>query len=140
MGILQKIVGKAGVGAVEAIGGVMGQVFKNKQEKLSHEEIMARIAMSPQTAQHEINKIEAAHRSVFVAGWRPAIGWVAAVGLFFFYVPQYVMASWLWVKAVNEAGQLVPYPTSADGLLELVLALLGMGALRTVEKLQGRAK
>lgn len=131
MGIFQKIVGSAGVGAVEAIGGVMGKVFTNKQEKLSHEEVMARIAMQPHTAQQEISKIEAQHRSVFVAGARPAILWVCAVGLAFVFVVNPVLQ---WMTG-NPGPEL---PTEA--IMSMVYALLGLGALRTVEKLNGRAK
>ena len=131
MGILQKIVGSAGVGAIEAVGGVMGKVFQNKQEKLSHEEIMARLAMQPQTAQQEISKIEAQHRSVLVAGARPAILWVCAVGLAFVFVVNPILQ---WTTS-NPGPEL---PTEA--IMSMVYALLGLGALRTVEKLNGRAK
>ena len=131
MGILQKIVGSAGIGAVEAIGGVMGKVYQNKQEKLSHDEIMARLAIQPQTAQQEISRIEAQHRSVFVAGARPAILWVCAVGLAFVFVANPVLQ---WTTG-NPGPEL---PTEA--IMSMVYALLGLGTLRTVEKLNGRAK
>lgn len=131
MGILQKIVGKAGVGAVEAIDGVMGTVFKNKQEKLSHEEVMARIAMQPQTAQQEISKIEAQHRSMFVAGARPFILWVCGAGLAFIFVFNPIIQ---WVT--GSPGPEMP----TEAIMSMVVALLGLGGLRTVEKLQGRAK
>lgn len=131
MGILNKIVGSSGVGAVEAIGGVMGKVFQNKQEKLSHEEVMARLAMQPQTAQQEISKIEAQHRSVFVAGARPAILWVCAVGLSFVFVVNPILQ---W--STGNAGPELP----TEAIMSMVYALLGLGALRTVEKLNGRAK
>lgn len=131
MGILQRVVGSAGIGAVEAIGGVMGKVFANKQEKLSHEEVMARLAMQPQTAQQEISRIEAQHRSVFVAGARPAILWVCAVGLAFVFVVNPVLQ---WTTG-NPGPEL---PTEA--IMSMVYALLGLGSLRTIEKLNGRAK
>lgn len=131
MGILQKVVGSAGIGAVEAIGGVMGKVFQNKQEKLSHEEIMARIAMQPQTAQQEISRIEAQHRSVFVAGARPAILWVCATGLSFVFVINPVLQ---WTT--GAAGPELP----TEAIMSMVYALLGLGTLRSIEKLNGRAK
>ena len=111
--------------------------------RLSREEALTRLAQRPHLAQAAITKAEASHRSVFVSGWRPAIGWVAAISLFFFYVPQYFSASAVWVISISESGWSTPlpqYPTDADGLLELVLALIGLGALRTVEKVNGRAK
>ena len=87
-------------------------------------------------AQVEVNKIEAGHSSVFVAGWRPSIGWVCAAGLAWAFVLAPV-ASWallvLGVKAELPAIQF-------DHLFELVLAMLGIGGLRTFEKLRGVAR
>ena len=87
-------------------------------------------------AQVEVNKIEAGHSSVFVAGWRPSIGWVCAAGLAWAFVVAPV-ASWalmvLGVKAELPAIQF-------DHLFELVLAMPGIGGLRTFEKLRGVAR
>jgi hypothetical protein len=87
-------------------------------------------------AQVEVNKVEAAHSSVFVAGWRPSIGWVCAAGLAWAFVVAPV-ASWamlvLGIKAELPAIQF-------DHLFELVLAMLGIGGLRTFEKLRGVAR
>ncbi|MFN8993321.1 MAG: 3TM-type holin [Pseudomonadota bacterium] len=87
-------------------------------------------------AQVEVNKVEAAHSSVFVAGWRPSIGWVCAAGLAWAFVAAPI-ASWALVafgiKAELPAIQF-------DHLFELVLAMLGIGGLRTFEKLRGVAR
>lgn len=86
-------------------------------------------------AQLTVNRAEAASPSLFVAGWRPAIGWCCATALFYQYlfVP---LSGWL----VGLAGVTVAAPPSLDGqLFELMLGMLGMGALRTVEKLKGVA-
>ena len=141
MGFFSKLLGDTTAAPITAVGNVITSIFGDKTEKLSHQEIMAELALKPAMVQNEINKVEAAHRSVFVAGWRPAIGWVCAISLFFFYVPQYVLATFVWVKLiVANDWELVPYPVTADGVLELVLALLGMATIRSVEKLSGRAK
>lgn len=131
-GFFKKLIGGGPAGgAIEAVGGIMGAVFQNKQEKLSHEEIMARIAMQPQTAQQEISRIEAQHRSVFVAGARPFILWVCGVGLAFVFVANPIIQ---WVTGSPGPEM----PTAA--MTQMVYALLGLGTLRTVEKLNGRAK
>jgi roadblock/LC7 domain-containing protein len=87
-------------------------------------------------AQIDVNKIEAGHSSVFVAGWRPSIGWVCAAGLAWAFVVAPV-ASWalmvLGIKAELPAIQF-------DHLFELVLAMLGIGGLRTFEKMRGVAR
>jgi hypothetical protein len=143
MGILNKIfnVGETAVAPITAIGNVLDGLFTSKDEVLTHEAILTRLAQQPNLAQVELNKVEASHRSVFVAGWRPAIGWVAAASLFFFYVPQYVVATIVWIKLlVANDWVMVPYPVGVDGVMELVIALLGMGALRTVDKAAKRTK
>ena len=141
MGAVTKFFGDTASAPITAVGNIIKSIFGDKGEKLSHEEVMARIAMAPTMVQTEINKVEAAHRSIWVAGWRPGIGWVCAISLFFFYVPQYVMGAFIWIKLliVNE-WEVVPYPVAVDGVMELVLAMLGMATLRGVEKLKGRAK
>lgn len=131
MGILQKIIGNAGTGAIESIGGVMGKVFENKQEKLSHEEVMARLAQNPQSWQAEINKLEAQHRSIFVAGWRPFIGWVCGSGLAFVFLFNPIIQ---WTTG-KDGPQM-----ATEALMTLVVSLLGLAGYRTVEKLQGRSK
>ena len=140
MGVFEKIVSAPFLGAAEGIANIIDRFVETADEKASAEVIKQRILARPREAQIEINKIEAAHRSILVAGWRPFIGWVCGVCLGLHYVPQYVLAAFLWGRQVIRADELVPYPVGADGLTELVLALLGMGMLRSVEKLGGRAK
>lgn len=132
--------GEAAAKPIEAVGNVLDGLFTSDEEELTLENAKLRLAQKPSLAQVELNKVEAGHRSVFVAGWRPFIGWVCGVGLAVYFIPQYVMASYVWVTLVMSTGELQPYPVSADGLFELVLAMLGMGALRTVEKMNGKAK
>lgn len=131
MGLLQKIVGAAAKPAIGAIGDVMGKVFQNNQEKLSHDEVMARLAQDPQSWQADINKIEAASRSPFVAGWRPFIGWVCGIGLAFAFIVN-PLIQW----ATGHPGPTLPL----QSIMTLVVSLLGLAGFRTVEKVQGVTK
>ena len=91
--------------------------------------------------QGEINSVEAAHRNIFVSGWRPFIGWVAGVSLGCFYIPQFALASYLWVRMCLTANVLLPYPeVNSDKLMSLIVGMLGLGAFRTYEKIKGKAK
>jgi len=90
-------------------------------------------------AQGETNKVEAAHPSIFVAGWRPAIGWTCAIVLFCWYVPMALVSIGLWIYAVIQSGGVIP-PRPDIGVAEvlgLVMSMLGIGTLRTVEKIKG---
>lgn len=132
MGILDKLVGGAVAEPVEAVGKVLKTVMGDKGEKMTHEEVMAKLAMQPQLAQVELNKIEAGHRSLFVAGWRPAIGWVCALGLAYAFLIEPVL-----ITFVDDA-MLPSAPVAV--MMELVVAMLGLGALRTYEKIRGKTK
>lgn len=80
--------------------------------------------------QIETNKEEAKHESIFVAGWRPFIGWTCGIGLFWNFV-GYPLAGWL---AEYFNPEFVPPALLSENLLELTLAMLGMAGLRSWEK------
>ena len=86
--------------------------------------------------QLEINKIEAQSRSLFVAGWRPAIGWALAFAL----VVQFIMAPWFQWFAGAVGWTLPPFPVFDTVLWELMAGMLGMAGLRTFEKYKGITK
>jgi hypothetical protein len=86
-------------------------------------------------AQAEVNKVEAASSSVFVAGWRPFIGWTCGAALAWQYVGLPIAAA----IAVNVDPSIVLPSINGDYLMELVFAMLGFGGLRTFEKLKGTA-
>lgn len=87
-------------------------------------------------AQIEVNKMEAQHTSLFVAGWRPAIGWICVTGLGYNFL-LYPMMTWLVVVTGSE---LAPPPLLSENLMELVMGMLGLGALRSFEKWKGVAR
>jgi hypothetical protein len=141
MNWLAKIFGTGAGEIIKPLADGLDKLFTSKDEKLTHEEIRMRILNEPSLAQIDINKAEAQHRTVFVAGWRPFIGWVCGLSLGAYYIPQFVLASYLWVKMCLESNELLAYPdVNADSLFELVLAMLGMAGLRTYEKLKGKSK
>ena len=87
------------------------------------------------TAQTDINKQEAVNSSVFVSGWRPAIGWVCALALAYQYLFKPLMTWGASVAGYN----LPPMVGLDDNLWQLMMGMLGMGGLRTFEKIQGVA-
>ena len=84
----------------------------------------------------KINQTEAAHRSIWVAGWRPALGWSLAIGIFWLLI-GFPLASWVAMLS----GATTPLPElPTDILFELTLAMLGMSAVRSFDKLKGLTK
>lgn len=85
--------------------------------------------------QIDVNIEEAKNNSLFVSGWRPWIGWVSGAGVTWAFVLKPIAD---WILAVS--GSLVKTPTLETGeLMSLLLGLLGMGALRSYEKIKGVA-
>jgi len=107
---------------------------KEAEEQLQREIIIA--ANQVNLGQLEVNKQEAAHKSIFVAGWRPAIGWVCAFSIGWAFVAQPIAT---WAIPLWSPGATVPQ-IDTGYLMELVMAMLGMGGLRTFEKIRGIAR
>jgi hypothetical protein len=86
--------------------------------------------------QRDINKVEAGSASMFVAGWRPAVGWLCVFTLAWSWVAA-PLASWV-IVLVSPGAPPLPTLGSADSQT-LLYALLGLGSLRTVDKATGGA-
>ena len=80
-----------------------------------------------------INQIEAAHRSLFVAGWRPMAGWACSAGIGWMFVGQPLLTGLFSAAVIEMAVPELPQ----DILFELLLALLGMAGIRSLDKLKG---
>ncbi|MCE2482986.1 MAG: hypothetical protein J4F33_08915 [Alphaproteobacteria bacterium] len=141
MGFLSGLLGggaEAAVNAAEGVANVVDRFVETEEERKAAELLKAKLMMKPSLAQAEINKIEAAHRSVFVAGWRPFIGWVCGAALAWHFI-LFDVAVWVTVNFFPEVTE-IPKLTGTETLATVLLSLLGLGAFRTVEKLQGRAR
>nr|CRH05454.1 conserved protein of unknown function [Candidatus Magnetococcus massalia] len=143
---MAKGAGEALATPVEAVGKALDKLFTSDEERAKGEFVLAQLRQQPHLLQAEWGKLEAQHRSVFVAGWRPFIGWVAGLSLAAYYIPKFLVATavwgwWCW-QAISAGGVELPsYPIEdEENLIELVMALLGLGALRTWEKTVGKAR
>ena len=87
--------------------------------------------------QLDVNKVEAAHKSIFVAGWRPWIGWVGGVSLAYAGILHPLLV-WVWtlLQATGKIPVTIePPPYVAAGLLgTIVTGMLGIGTMRTIDK------
>ena len=142
MGILGDI--KIDVGAVfSGVGqlakdiraAITGEISPEKQAELAV--LAANIEAAANTAQTAINQAEAGHASVFVAGWRPAIGWICAAVLAWNFIGHPLA---MWATAIWSPGIKPPDLLAADSLFEIVMGMLGLGGLRSWEKLKGLAR
>ena len=83
--------------------------------------------------QTKINELEAQHRTVFVAGWRPFIGWVCGVALAYNFVIRD-----LFIWAIKPES--IPPALQMEHLMTVLLGMLGLGGLRTYEKIKDKVK
>tara|TARA_R100000995_G_scaffold8626_1_gene3712 strand:- start:1244 stop:1651 length:408 start_codon:yes stop_codon:yes gene_type:complete len=111
---------------------------KDQKNKLAHDlaTMAEKHALQLAKGQIETNKEQAKHPSLFVAGARPAIMWICALGLLtqFFIMPIAEWATAIWMPEVT-------LPSLATGeLMTLTLSLLGLGGMRSFEKSKGVAR
>ena len=122
------------------IGDVLDKVIPDNNAKAKAkadiEKALIDNASKINLAQAETNKIEASHRSIWVAGWRPFLGWVAGFGFAWVFVIAPVAQ---WVCALLGIHIVLPV-LHTDVMMELTIALLGLSGLRSWEKSKGLTK
>ena len=117
-----------GLGSVADL--VTATINKIWPDKTEQEKQQIAAAVSLVHDQLEINKTEASHASVFVAGWRPSIGWVCSSALAFQFVVKPVL---VFIFTANNHP--VPDLPGIEGeLWQLLMGMLGLSGLRTFEK------
>ncbi|MCP4587601.1 3TM-type holin [Pseudoalteromonas sp.] len=92
-------------------------------QKGNLEELNAEVKLL--VSQVDLNKVEAAHKSIFVAGWRPFVGWVCGFGLLYNVILAPFLDIWLTVPEVKT-----------DLLYPVLLGMLGLGGMRSFEKVK----
>lgn len=112
---------------------VIGKIWPNKSEQEKAELQAALVVVQGQLA---VNQAEAANSSVFVAGWRPFIGWVCGAA-----------CAWNWIGLpiakmvlLLVGRKLELLPADLSEMLPVLMGMLGLGALRTAEKFRGVAR
>lgn len=122
---------------VGPVADLIGKFVQDKDEKarLAHEiaTLAEKQANELAIAQAAVNQQEAAHRSVFVAGWRPFIGWTCGVSLAWHFVLAPML---MWVDAWVGLG-FTPVRFDMESLTTILMGMLGLGGLRTYEKTKG---
>jgi len=119
------------------VSGLLDKFIEDKDKKnaLVHEitTMAEKHAQELAKGQIEINKISAGHKSLFVSGWRPAVGWTCCLGMAsnFLLIP---LAN--FTLALSKSTIVVPL-IDLSTMMPVLLGMLGLGAMRTVEKTKG---
>ena len=112
------------------VTGLLDKFIEDKDQKnaLAHElaTMADNHAQELAKGQLAVNAVEAAHKSLFVAGWRPFCGWVASAGLAYNVIISQILGIWFEVPEVDPSL-----------LTPILMGMLGMGAMRSYEKTKG---
>jgi hypothetical protein len=129
----------SGGDSIKAIGDTVDNLFTSDEERIEKKNEMLRsnrefdlaenkLIAEQNIAQTEVNKVEAGSSSLFVAGWRPAIGWVGAISLFYQYI-LYPLMLWLPIEPPPQIDSSQLYP--------IIMGMLGIAGLRSYDKTRG---
>jgi|TARA_B110000037_G_scaffold62135_1_gene76002 hypothetical protein len=112
---------------IKPITSILDKVIEDKDTKNNIAFELAtmaeRHAQELSKGQLEVNKVEAAHKSLFVSGWRPAIGWICGLALLYSTILAPILGIWF----------IVP-PVDSSLLTSVLMGMLGLGAMRSYEK------
>ena len=137
MSFLGKIFASSAAQPIEAVGNVLDKLFTSDDEKLDKKLLFARLAQEPSIAQIELNKVEAQHKSRFTSGWRPFIGWVCGIALLYNFIVRDIVS---YILIINNPEAVLPPELAMTHLMTVLMGMLGLGSLRTVEKLANKTK
>jgi hypothetical protein len=127
-----------GLGAViDSVGKIAGDLYTSDKERMELDLKARELDQASDARQVTVNAAEAATGNMFIGGWRPATGWTCVAGLVYQTIVQPVVPWVLTVVGVANVPALPPI--DGDTLMVLLFGLLGLGGLRTAEKIRGKA-
>jgi uncharacterized protein YybS (DUF2232 family) len=122
---------------IDPISNILDKFVADKDLKVKLQHELNQELHKANMAQVEINKIEANHKSIFVAGWRPFLGWSLSFAMSW----HYVLAPLILFIAGFTNYQLPQLPEfDMSSLMTVLMGMLGLGGLRTYEKVKGVTK
>jgi holin (3TMs family) len=139
----------SGIGdIIKGVGGIADDLFTSDEERLKIALDEKKIDASLVQGQLSINAEEAKHASIFVAGWRPFIGWIGGIALAYQFI-LYPLLIWLWalgqaqgwipcyINSLNATGDCTfttPPVFDSGPLFAIVTGMLGIGGMRSFDK------
>ena len=121
---------------IEVADKVLGKFIPDKNLKMKLQKEMTMAFHDANLAQIQLNKQEAAHKNIFVAGWRPFVGWICGVALAYHFILSPIIETILIVSGLK-----IDLPSfEFSQLSSILMGMLGLGGLRTYEKIKDKVK
>lgn len=113
---------------------------KRAAEQASFMRLLTDYAAQADAAQSAVNANEAGSSSIFVAGWRPFIGWCGGVAIGWQFVLKPMLLAFSGFLSERFTSAVLNAPSLDENFWALIVGMLGMGGLRTMEKIRGVSK
>ena len=118
---------------IAPVAGILDKFVADKDLKMQLQHELETAIHSANLAQIEVNKAEAAHKSIFVAGWRPSVGWVCSLAMLYHFILAPMIQFGFALGGIEQ--ELPEFDFSQ--LSTVLMGMLGLGGLRTFEKMKG---
>lgn len=149
--LLGMLAGEGGKALIEGVGKIAGDLITTDKERMQFQLEDKKLDQAGDLAQIEVNKAEAESHQLFIGGWRSAVGWAGAMGVWCAFVPKalvmtvfWAYTAWVVISRWSGAGEPPALPVFPDlgitDLMGLLASLLGMGYMRHRETLAGVAR
>jgi hypothetical protein len=117
-------------GLVNSVGKIVDELHTSDEEKAQAKIKLQELENQLKLSQMDINKVEAGHKSIFVAGWRPAVGWLIVGILFYSYILQPFI-----LMTLKIMGKDIDLPVlNMQEVMPIILGMLGLSFGRSYEK------
>jgi len=117
---------------LNVVGSIIDKVADRIDDFTFDKQEKAELIQEINKAQIEVNKVESGHTSIFVAGWRPFVGWTCGIALCYHFVIQPFLVFLLYLF-----GYQVDLPVfNMQTLTTVLMGMLGLGGLRSYEKVK----
>lgn len=131
MGVLNWLgIGKDIAEPIKAVG----DLYTTDKARMEAQEKLEGTLQKPQLAQLENNKLLILTGKLFNSGWQPLIGWTSGACVFLYWVPQLLIANYVWAHQCFELGRVVAFPIPPDDIYNLVWLLFGFGGYSLIKK------
>jgi hypothetical protein len=118
------------------VSGLLDKFIEDKDTKnaLAHEiaTMSEKHAQELAKGQLAVNQAEASSKSLFVSGWRPAVGWTCCLGM----ASNYILIPMANFGLALVGSEITIPLIETSTMMPVLMGMLGLGAMRTVEKTQ----